>query len=157
MEMYKIILNSEGEVTEWSKVAFWSSDMYPWILLWIILSISMRCLVWSQELFFSPNFHFSLGPSVTVRKDRQPFSLDIPPPHTHTTSTTSTAYCWCKALNAGIPTMLSLRKTAHPPMVQPQAYSQKGQTWSWGEYRGFSCSSSWAKDHQQERELWNTL
>lgn len=34
-----------------------------------------------KNLFF-PLFHFSLELSVTVRKDRQPFSLDIPP-HCH--------------------------------------------------------------------------
>lgn len=38
--------------------------------------------MWSEEFVF-PFFHFSLELSVTLRKDRQPFSLDIPPHHHH--------------------------------------------------------------------------
>jgi len=38
----------------------------------------MRNSVWSKEFVF-PLFRFSLELSVTVRKDRQPFSLVIPP------------------------------------------------------------------------------
>lgn len=41
-------------------------------------------ILWVEwRICFSPPFHFSLELSVTVRKDRQPFSLDIPPPHHH--------------------------------------------------------------------------
>lgn len=86
------------------------------------------------RILFFPLFHFSMELSVTARKDRQPFSPDLP----HTTTTT--AYCWCKALKVGIPTMLSLRKTANPPTMQPLAGSQSSQALGW---RDQSRSQSW--------------
>lgn len=98
---------------------------------------------------FPPFFHFSLEPSVTVRKDRQPLSLDIPPHH----HLHHHHHCWCKALKFGIPTMLSLRETANPPTVEPRAASQTGQALGW---RDNSCSPRCvmqAKEHQQAREV----
>lgn len=96
----------------------------------------------------SPPLSFLSGLSVTVRKNRQPF-LWIPP---HITTTT-TAYCWCKALKAGIPTMLSLRGATNPPTVQPLAGSQTGQALSWRDYSRFPSCAMQAKEHQQTREL----
>lgn len=73
--------------------------------------------------------------------------------HTHTHTSTNTAYCWCKALNAGIPTMLSLREATNPPTMQPLAGSQTGQALSLKRLRSLpeSCSAR-QKEHQQSRE-----
>lgn len=134
--------------------------VYPWILIPLVLMNKMEMAyneVHEDEIpsvehrTVSPLFNFSPELSVTVRKNRPPFLWTLP--HITTTTTTAAAYCWCKALKAGIPTMLSLREATNPPTVQPLAGSQTGQALNWKDYTYSPSCAIQAKRHQDTREL----